>query len=199
MQAAEKLFTTRRFHEITLDDIVQEAHVGKGTIYTYFKDKEDLFFQVATSGFDELCDLFRRRVHGDAPLREQLLQACEAVGAFFERRKHLFRMIQSEDARMSLCHGTSSEQWMGKRQQLVEALGQVLRKGQTEGKVRDDLPAETLATLLLGLLRTRARNLRKNAVRDDLLADFFLNGARRVDPVAVRAPVRPSAEREAQA
>ena len=105
MQAAEKLFTSRRFHEITLDDIVHEAHVGKGTIYTYFKDKDDLFFQVATSGFGELCALLRRRVAGDAPFRQQLLQACKAATAFFEGRRQLSRMIQSEDARMCLCSG----------------------------------------------------------------------------------------------
>ena len=30
MQAAEKLFSSRRFHEITTDDVAREAKVGKG-------------------------------------------------------------------------------------------------------------------------------------------------------------------------
>ncbi|RPI59812.1 MAG: TetR/AcrR family transcriptional regulator, partial [Planctomycetaceae bacterium] len=61
MQAAEKLFTSRRFHEVTTDDIAKSAHVGKGTIYNYFKDKDDMFFQMATNGFDELCDLLQAK------------------------------------------------------------------------------------------------------------------------------------------
>ena len=44
MRAAEKLFTSRRYHEISLDAVVQEARVGKGTIYRYFQSKDDLFF-----------------------------------------------------------------------------------------------------------------------------------------------------------
>ena len=142
MQVAEKLFVGRRLHEITLDDIVREARIGKGTIYTYFENKDDLFLQVATAGFEELCDLLQNRVAGDAPFKEQLLQACGAVSTFFSRRQHLFLMIQTEDAQMPLCHGVMRERWQRKRQRLVESLGRILRKGQAEGVVRDDIPEQ---------------------------------------------------------
>src|SRR5271165_4176056 len=59
MQAAERLFRMRRVHEITLDEIAREADVGKGTLYLYFTDKEDLIFQAAVAGFDRMCQLFR--------------------------------------------------------------------------------------------------------------------------------------------
>ena len=184
MQAAEKLFTSRRLHEITLDDIVHEAHIGKGTIYTYFKDKDDLFFQVATAGFEELCDLLQRRVAGDAPFRDQLLQACAAISAFFSRRRQLFRMIQTEDARMPLCRGSMRQRWQDRRRHLVESLARIVHKGQVEGLVRGDVPDQTLAGFLLGLLRTRARNLGedKDVIGDDLLVDLFLRGAGQAAP-----------------
>ena len=179
MQAAERLFTSRRFHEITLDDIVQAAHVGKGTVYTYFKDKEDLFLQAAMSGFDEMCGLLRRSVPGDAPFEQQLRQACDTIAAFFARRRQLFRMIQSEDARMSLCRGSTHEQWVEKRRELVDAVGRIMARGQAEGKARADLSPEALAKFLKGMLRTRARKLDDvNAqVGNNLLVDLFLNGA----------------------
>ena len=180
MHAAEKLFTSRRFHEITLDDIVHEAGIGKGTIYTYFKDKDDLFFQVAVSGFDELCDLLQNRVPEDAPFRDQLLQAVIAISSFFARRRQLFRMIQTEDARMSFSHGRMREEWRRKRGHLVECLGRIIRKGQTERLIRGDLTAEILANFLLGLLRTRGCNLASEgeSINDGLLVDLFLCGAR---------------------
>jgi AcrR family transcriptional regulator len=189
MQAAEKLFAGRRLHEVTLDDIVREAHIGKGTIYTYFKDKDDLFFQVATAGFEELCDLLGRRVAGDAPFKEQLLQACGAISAFFSHRQQLFRMIQTEDARMLLCRGRLRDRWLQKRQRLVESVRAILRKGQLEGLVRDDVADQTLASLLLGLLRTRARNLGEDrgVIGDDVLVDLFLRGAGSAAPAACAA------------
>jgi AcrR family transcriptional regulator len=201
MRAAEKLFTSRRFHEITLDDIVREAHVGKGTVYAHFKDKDDLFFQVAMSGFEDLCDLLRRRVAGEATLSEQLRQVCEAISAFFTRRKPLFRMIQSEDARMSMCHGSIREQWKKKRRQLASVLGQVMQRGQDDGKLRYDMPAERMANLLLGLLRTRARSIREDEdhMSDELLVDFFLKGAGSAESSAPGAIRRSSTERETKA
>ena len=179
MRVAEKLFTSKRLHEITLDDIVREACVGKGTVYTYFKDKDDLFFQVATGGFEELCELLVRRVAEDAPFRQQLLQACTAITTFFRGRRQLFRMIQTEDARMSLCHGHLQARWAEKRRQLVQSLGKILRKGQSDGLVRHDMPDETLASFLLGLLRSRARMLHDGGINvtDELVVDLFMGGA----------------------
>jgi len=48
LRTAEKLFTSRKFDEVTTDDIMNAAGVGKGTIYRYFRNKDDLFFHVAT-------------------------------------------------------------------------------------------------------------------------------------------------------
>ena len=188
MQAAEKLFTRRRFHEITLDDIVQEAHVGKGTVYKYFKDKDDLFFQVATSGFDEMCDLLRREVPGEAPFAQQLLRVCVSVTDFFDRRRQLFRMIQAEEARMASCRGNMREQWTAKRHALAVVLSDILRKGVAEGVVRSDVSPELLAAFLMSMLRTRARDTGTEATeRPDhqLVVELFLHGASRREPVVV--------------
>jgi AcrR family transcriptional regulator len=188
MQAAEKMFAGKRLHEITLDDIAREVRIGKGTIYTYFKDKDDLFFQVATQGFDEMCGLVAQRVTEDAPFRQQLREACEAITAFFSRRRQLFRMIQTEDARMALCHGVMQERWFKKRKGLVKALGKIWQKGQDDGLVRTDLSAEVLAGLLLGMLRARARIGQEEGkpVGDELLVDLFLRGAGRLKVKALK-------------
>jgi len=182
MQAAEKLFTSRRYHEVTTDEIAQAAKVGKGTIYRYFQDKDDLFFQVATSGFDELCELLHRKVPEDAPFLDQLLSACAEIPAFFRRRRQLFRMMQAEDGRMQWCGKGLRQRWMARRKKLVVAVAEILRKGVGEGEIRSDIPPEALATFLLGMLRTRARHLADGAEtmpRDELIVDLFCHGAQR--------------------
>jgi AcrR family transcriptional regulator len=180
MQAAEQLFTARRFHEITTDEVAQAAGVGKGTIYRYFQDKEDLFFQTAMAGFDELCDLVRQKVPGCAPFRAQLVEACEQMGAFFARRRQWFRMMQAEDFRMAMARGALCDRWMEHRKQLVAAVADVIRKGVAEKAVRTDLAPEVLASFLLGMLRTRARDLEDEpeAVRRyAVVVDLFLRGS----------------------
>ena len=188
MQAAEKLFTTRRFHEITTDAVACAAGVGKGTIYRYFTDKEDLFFQTAMSGFDELCALVRQRVTGSATFVEQLTRACRQITGFFEQRCQLFRMMQTEDWRVLRLKGSPHERWMAHRKTLVAAVADIIRKGVDEGELRTDIPPDILANFLLGMLRTRVRDLAdapKAMQRCEVIVDLFCRGAGR-RPVAKR-------------
>src|ERR671923_69581 len=43
LAAAARLFAGHRFHEARMEDIAALAEVGKGTLYRYFKDKEELY------------------------------------------------------------------------------------------------------------------------------------------------------------
>ncbi|HRU06644.1 MAG TPA: TetR/AcrR family transcriptional regulator [Candidatus Brocadiia bacterium] len=184
MIAAERLFASGRFHEITLDRVAEMAGVGKGTIYRFFKDKDDLVLQVAMSGFDELCCLVEAISRENIPFGAQLSKACESISAFFATRRQLFRLMQSEDARLRLCRGPHSKEWDSRRQNLVRALAMILKRGATEGVLRRDAPAEVLAAYLMGMMRCRARDL-ENAPEDwrglDSTLDLFVWGACRVD------------------
>ena len=44
LKAAEKVFSRKGYHQATLDEIIQIADTGKGTVYKYFKNKENLFY-----------------------------------------------------------------------------------------------------------------------------------------------------------
>ena len=111
---------------------------------------------------------------------EQLLRTCAQVSAFFERRRQLFRMMQAEEGRMYWCGPNIRERWMAKRKNLVAAVAEVLRKGVAEGEIRPDIPVEVLANFLLGMLRTRARDLAdapEALRRDGLVIELFCRGA----------------------
>lgn len=46
LNAAIKLFLDKGFHETIYDDICQEAHVHRGSIYYHFKEKENIRYEV---------------------------------------------------------------------------------------------------------------------------------------------------------
>lgn len=180
MHAAERLFRDRRFHEVTLDEVAHVAKVGKGTIYRHFEDKDDLFFQTAAAGFDDLCELLRRKVPDDAPFAERLLSACVEVDGFFRRRHQLHRMMQAEEGCMARHRQEHRGRWVAEQRRLTSALGEILAQGASEGDVRTDVPADVLARYLLGMLRTRGRELRDmdEAARSrEVLLELFLRGA----------------------
>jgi AcrR family transcriptional regulator len=181
MQAAEELFRTRRFHEITLDEIAREADVGKGTLYLYFSDKEDLIFQAAVTGFDEMCVLLGRNAAEGTAFREALLRTCETISGFFQARRPLFRIILSEGERDMESGKTGLRQrWRERRKPMTEAVAEIIARGMESGEIRRDMPADVLAEYLLGMLRTRSWELegRPDALRTLAgVADLFINGA----------------------
>jgi AcrR family transcriptional regulator len=181
MQAAEQLFRNRRFHEITLEEIAREAGVGKGTIYLYFSDKEDLIFQAAVAGFDEMCELLRQNVGGGVAFRDGLLNMCETISAFFKKRRPLFRIIMSEGERAMESTGAGLRQrWQQRRKTMIQDVAAVIARGVAPGEIRRDIPPEILAEYLLGMLRTRSWELEDGPepLRSHvLMLDLFTKGA----------------------
>ncbi len=185
MKAAERLFTSRRFHEITMDHVAAAAGVAKGTLYGHFQDKDDLFFQTCTSGFDELCEIVMGASSPEAPFEKRLLETCRKISQFMDRRHQLMRMMQSEENRFSCCKGGLHDRWMEKRGRLVASIETLLSKGVSDGTVRRDVPLEVLANVLMGMLRARDRGLANappSMRRHEVIVELFCRGVCLPDP-----------------
>lgn len=179
LQAAEKLFTERRFHEVTTDDVAREAQVGKGTIYKYFADKDELFFETVHAGLEELCEAIEK-VPADEPFGEQLLKASMEVSGFFKRKRQLVRAMQSEGGQGPFSSGKFAGEWAARRAKLLAAIAAIMKRGVEAGEVRADVEPDILAAFFLGMLRTRGRDLTDTpeAMRPyELVVDLFRNGA----------------------
>ena len=50
LDAAEKLFFSRGYDDVSMDDIANEVELNKATLYLYFKNKESLFFAIVLRG-----------------------------------------------------------------------------------------------------------------------------------------------------
>ena len=185
IQAVEKLALSRRFYEITLDEVAEVAKVGKGTIYHYFKDKDDLLFDVATSGFDELCDLLQRDSNSNIGFAEKFDDMCRQLINFIANRKHLLSIMRNEAFRIYGFNEKLKDRWVCKRDKLVGVVSNVLSEGVAEGIIRCDMSTKALANLLLGMLRAYVKDLDTEpefVQNHELLIDFFLNGACRNEP-----------------
>jgi TetR/AcrR family transcriptional regulator, fatty acid metabolism regulator protein len=180
MQAAEQVFRNCRVNEVTLDEIAKVADVGKGTIYLYFADKEDLIFQAAVAGFEEMCQVLRQSTAETGTTRERLLRASDQMVTFFQARRPLFRIILSEGERaMEGGNVGLRERWRERRRLMTEAVAALIAQGVAAGEIHSALPAEVLAEYFMGMLRTRSWELEgwPEAERSHVATvDLFLNG-----------------------
>ena len=91
--SAENLFSKKDFHEVKMEEIAKNANVGKGTIYTYFKSKEDLLFKCLMHNLEDHHKKFSEVVNTDKDFKTTLKDAFDFMFDFFKRKSALIQRI----------------------------------------------------------------------------------------------------------
>ena len=150
LEAAAKLFASQPFHKVLLSGVAEEAAVGKGTLYIYFKNKEDLFLSVLCNGLSRLSAHLRERMDEETntPMVNLEMIVREIVGFAYEK-PHLFevmRMIPNWDS-------TNRTEWESRRKEFRHLIETIIRKGIDQGYFEDTHPQLT-AKYIPGLVRS---------------------------------------------
>ena len=83
LEAAERVFVRKGYHGATVEEIAQEAEFAVGTLYNFFKSKEEMYAEVIRKIAEDFQDVFERQVlTRDRPE--------EAIGALIELRLKYF-------------------------------------------------------------------------------------------------------------
>ena len=124
--AAKALYSTRPWESVTVDEVVNEAGVAKGTFYTHFNDLNELAAAVAgelVKSFDELIQPLR------LSLSDPLLRIAFGCDAFFQKSLD-DRLWASLAARMARSYPTVGKVARKRfSEDLREALKQSARAG----------------------------------------------------------------------
>ncbi len=175
LDAAGRLFGSHRFHEVRMEDIAAEAAVGKGTLYRYFKDKEELYLALLERAAQQfLTRLQTEMAQVDQP-REQLVAVVAAIIAFFDEQPHLFDLIQRAEV---LRTPRRAFPWQSTRDELLRLLIELFKEGEARGEFQIGDP-ELMALMLLGGLRGVIRFGKRPRPRQlsHRIVQAFLEGA----------------------
>ena len=151
LRAAGELFATQHFHEVRMDDIALRADVGKGTLYRYFADKDELYLALLGQASKEFLQRLTDVLGPIAEPKVQLQRAIAAILDFFDERPHLFDLIQ----RAEVLQGPGFV-WRETRYKLIEVMTDLFAKVKSHGDGAIADPSLS-ALLLLGGLRTVIR------------------------------------------
>lgn len=79
----------------TIDAIAAEAGIAKGTIYLYFKSREELIESTANHAIDELMEEVRNALDADGPFDVQFRRFFRTVLVYFDEHRNFFRLYQA--------------------------------------------------------------------------------------------------------
>lgn len=169
VEAAAAQFARNGYDATGMDDVAAAAGVSKGSLYDYFKNKEDLFYAVF-----EWCDhqtmlasLAEMKTHGSAT--EQMIGFAEAAVSALTARVELYPVtleIWSAAAKA----GTRKRFSKAMRALYVryrEQVEMLLRFAQANGEIKADTDIPAVAGLLVGAV-------------DGLMLQYWLD--RSIDP-----------------
>jgi AcrR family transcriptional regulator len=91
--AARKWFSQEGLHDSRVEDITEQAGIAKGTLYLYFRNKEDLVKAVVSDGFASLRTHIETRLTGQRSLERAAAAAFSAHVEFFAENPDLMRIF----------------------------------------------------------------------------------------------------------
>jgi TetR/AcrR family fatty acid metabolism transcriptional regulator len=177
LAAAARLFATQRFHEARMEDIAAAAEVGKGTLYRYFKDKEELYTALLDRAAEEMSGRLRECDARGGDARAKLVAVVATCLDYFDRNPYLFDLIQRAEV---MQRPGRDFRWQQTRQDSIELVQRLLEEGRRAGDF-DVADAHLAGLFLLGGLRAVMRFDKGPHTRDlpARLVDMFLHGVGR--------------------
>ncbi len=179
LEVSARLFATLPFHEVRLDDVAARARIGKGTIYTYFANKDALYVGLLEDGMGELIARVGRLVAGEArdakSPRAALRAIVREVVRFAAGHPHLFHLLRAGGAL------PSSRSLGDRRVELAALVERAIRGGVRAGSFKDahpELTAEYLLGAVRGAMMLPTRRLDEDALAAHL-ADVLARGIER--------------------
>lgn len=91
--AAENVFSARGYERATVDEIIALADVGKGTVYKYFGNKEQLFYKLISDKNTPFVAKLQEVVDGAEDIESKLLAYMTTMVGFYRENYALWQIV----------------------------------------------------------------------------------------------------------
>ncbi len=149
LDGAVKMFAEKGFFNTTVAEIARAAGVADGTMYLYFKSKDELLPAIFDEKMEELCTQVREAIDDAPNATEALRRACiihlQAVEA-----NPLVATVLIVELRQSSAFVHAVEK--PRLSEYLDLLGGIVRNGQDRGEFRADAHPAAVKRALFGAL-----------------------------------------------
>ena len=180
LQAAVKVFAQKGYHAAKVSAIARGADVADGTIYLYFRNKEDILVSL----FDEVMDDHLQQARQELSAVEGAPARLRAIARHHLRvlggNRDLAVVFQVELRQSTQFMERFTASWL---QDYFGLVGDVIEDGRKDGTLRADLPRKLATKMFFGALDELVTSWVIGGKDYDLsrlagpLVDLFLQGA----------------------
>ncbi len=184
LKAAVKVFSQRGFYNARVAEIARNAGVADGTIYLYFKNKDEILISIFEEEMERFIARARREVEAEEDAAAKLRRFAYTHLDFVRKNPKLAQVFQLE---LRQSNKFIKEYTGSKLREYLDLIGEIVEQGQREGVIRRDLHPGLVKRALFGALDEVATHwvLLKNGKYDlqksaEQIAEIFISGVSNV-------------------
>lgn len=174
LNAAYALFGSKGYYETKMSEVAEQAGIAKGTVYLYFKNKEELFMAVTRRD----CEVFLQQLHDKVQVSETLTDKLSVIAKhhllyYYEHKQHtkIFFRAPNNNPELVAYMKRFMEQYM---QDVVKVL---LEGGASEPELMAQSYIGMLDRLKMDILFDPSFAEEDAYKRADFAAGLFIKGA----------------------
>jgi TetR/AcrR family transcriptional regulator len=145
LEAAAKSFSLYGYKATTMDQVAKLANVGKGTIYTFFKTKEELFDEIINSLIAEIRFEVDSVLDDSSSILENVNRVLGRVQVFRESHQLTIKLIQEE---RDMGTQTVVEAMQRVEQSIIQYMKTIIKKAIRMGEIKSCDPEVTAFVML---------------------------------------------------
>ena len=185
-EATMRVIARKGMAAATMQEIADEAGVAKGTIYLYFRDRDELVEKTFETAMALLGERIDAALGHDLPFEEKIREMIAVRMAFFRENREFFRLYLS----LRMPEGSPQQQRRQKRtchpqyRARVQKLGEVLKEAMERGEIRHIDPYRLSLFIIEGstaviLERLTEESSPAEETDVDFIASLILEGVRK--------------------
>ncbi|RJP23032.1 MAG: MerR family transcriptional regulator [Deltaproteobacteria bacterium] len=168
--SAIKLFIEKGLGKTSMDDIAAEAHIGKGTLYRYFKDKNELFIECADTIFYEMYRNIWEEIKNEKDMARRLQKRLSAFFDSYPKWIDMMNLVRyasvGENPRLK-------NKFRAVLDQIIKPIAHDLEVLKREGRLRSEVNCLEAGYFFMGAAEYSAALLQSGKLSIDEILSVF--------------------------
>jgi TetR/AcrR family fatty acid metabolism transcriptional regulator len=149
LNAAKHVFAMEGFYNSKVSEIAREAHVADGTIYLYFKNKDDILISLFEEELNRIIITVKSKIEHIEDPREKLIIFCDNHLTMIESDRALAEVIQVELRQSNkFMREYKNKHFLA----YLNIIGDIVALGQEQGIFHPEIKPEICSRMIFGAL-----------------------------------------------
>jgi AcrR family transcriptional regulator len=150
-EVAGRLFKERGFEGTSIDEITEEAGIGKGTFFNYFPTKEALLLYFGEQWDELIYSLIENELATSCSTRDKIKNLLAFLAKHYEKDKELTKLMVFESIKYLKFTGLKSDEVKKRQYRLIKILSDVLEEGVKEGDIKRTIDVKKVTETLIAI------------------------------------------------